>query len=172
MAKVKVWVTDLGNPCDMAKRNWVIAVSNCEGEVVNYKGVSYESVPAPNGYAEIELPPGKYVVRGTAHSWWYQGQLFGNWSTDHGVVVVCCDCDACLILYAPSVQSCWIPLFDVVFKVMATEKKLNKEFIAAVETINKQIAQLPIPKYEEGERKILRKMFEATKNVKETPKKK
>src|SRR5262249_60978903 len=31
MARLNIWITDLGDPCRMAQRDWVVAISNCEG---------------------------------------------------------------------------------------------------------------------------------------------
>ena len=46
-------------------------------------------IPTRDGHVEIELPPGCYVVRGSMHTWFVNGVLYGNWATDRAVVQAC-----------------------------------------------------------------------------------
>ena len=119
ISKLNIWITDLGNPCEMAARDWVVAVFNCDGKVLEWCGKRYDSVPAKCGHVELELPPGCYVIRASSHTWWTNGVLYGNWATDRAVVQACCGQEHCVTLYAPSAQACWIPLFAVVFRALS-----------------------------------------------------
>ena len=159
MSKLKIWITDLGNPCRMSQRDWVVAITDCNGKVVTWCKKKYDNIPAPCGHVEVELPPGTYIIRASAHTWWYQGKLYGNWTTDRGVVTVCCNEDACITLYAPTIQACWIPLFSMVFPTLVQNKVLPPEVAKAAETINNAIVKLESTEFEKGEADMLRTMF-------------
>lgn len=150
-AILDVWITNLGDPCSIANDRggglphaWVVAVSHCSGEVVNWSegryrfrsddpwtpidlhtppggttaGWWYESIPTRDGHVQIELPPGCYVVRATMHSWFVHGRLYGNWATERAVVQACCGKDVCATLFAPSAAACLIPLFEFVLPLL------------------------------------------------------
>src|SRR5262245_28361823 len=93
---INVWVTNLGDPCSITNdaksrlpHAWVIAVSHCDGRVLNWSETRYrfhkddpwtpvpyhtppggevgwwcDSIPTLDGHVEIEVPPGYYVLRG------------------------------------------------------------------------------------------------------------
>jgi hypothetical protein len=159
MARINVWITDLGDPCRMAQRDWVVVVFNCEGKVLEWCGKSFQSVPAKCGHVELVLPPGCYVIRATAHDWWWQGTLYGNWATDRAVVQACCDEHHCVTLYAPSVQACWIPLFEVVLPTLIEKGVLPKALEGATRTIHEAVARLPIGNFEKAEAEALGAIF-------------
>ena len=58
MSKLNIWITDLGRSCEMAKRDYVVAIFTCDGKVLEWCGRKYESIPAKRGHAEVEVPPG------------------------------------------------------------------------------------------------------------------
>ena len=166
MARLNIWITDLGHPCKMAQRDWVVAIMTCDGKVLEWCGKKYDSVPAPCGHADVEVPPGCYVLRASAHTWWSQGHLFGNWATDRAVVQACCDEHHCVTLYAPSVQACWIPLFEIVIPTLVENGTLQKEALGGLRTVQAAIEKLPIPEFERGEAETLRAMFAAQRKPK------
>ncbi|HKC64278.1 MAG TPA: hypothetical protein VKB86_11600 [Pyrinomonadaceae bacterium] len=154
---VNVWITSLGDPCTIASdvtlpHAWVVAVSHCDGRVVNWSegryrfhhedqwtqipqhtppggrpGWWYDSIPTRDGHVEIELPPGCYVLRATMHSWFVNGQLYGNWATERAVVQACCGDDVCATLYAPSAMACSIPLFQFVIPLLIQNGIVKKD---------------------------------------------
>ena len=161
MARLNIWITDLGHPCKMAQRDWVVAIAGCDGKILEWCGRRYDSVPAPCGHVDLEVPPGCYVIRASAHTWWSQGLLFGNWATDRAVVQACCDEHHCVTLYAPSVMACWVPLFDIVLPTLVENGTLPRETLGALQTINAAIAKLPTTEFEREEAENLRAMFKA-----------
>ena len=163
MARLNIWITDLGHPCKMAQRDWVVAIAGCDGKVLEWCGRTYDSVPAPCGHVDLEVPPGCYVIRASAHTWWAEGHLIGNWATDRAVVQACCDEHHCVTLYAPSVMACWVPLFEIVLQVMADKGKVPREALQALRTVNEAIAKQPATEFERGEAELLRAMFAAQK---------
>ena len=163
MARLNIWITDLGHPCKMAQRDWVVAIAGCDGKVLEWCGKTYDSVPAPCGHVDLEVPPGCYVIRASAHTWWSEGLLIGNWATDRAVVQACCDEHHCVTLYAPSVMACWVPLFEIVLQVMADKGKVPREALQALRTVNEAIAKQPATEFERGEAELLRAMFAAQK---------
>lgn len=163
ISKLNIWITDLGNPCKMAARDWVVAVFNCDGKVLEWCGKRYDSVPVKCGHVELELPPGCYVIRASSHTWWTNGVLYGNWATDRAVVQACCGQEHCVTLYAPSAQACWIPLFEVVFRALSQNKVLPPNVLEAAKVIQESMAKLPISDFEKAEAAHLRVMFESQK---------
>jgi len=161
MARLNIWITDLGQPCKMAQRDWVVAIAGCDGKVLEWCGKKYDSVPAPCGHVDLEVPPGCYVIRASAHTWWANGLLFGNWATDRAVVQACCDEHHCVTLYAPSVMACWVPLFDIVFPTLVKNGTLPRDTMQALQQLNAAIEKLPATEFERGERELLRAMFAA-----------
>jgi hypothetical protein len=161
MAKLNVWITDLGKTCEMAKRDWVIAIFTCDGKVLEWCGRKYDSIPAKCGHAEIEVPPGCYTLRATAHSWWANGILYGNWATDRTVVQACCDQHYCVTLYAPSAQACWIPLFEVVLPMLARNNALPKNVLDAAKVIQDGMARLSLSDFEKNEAEQLKRIAAA-----------
>lgn len=140
----------------MAKRDWVVAIFTCDGKVLEWCGRKYESIPAKCGHAEVEVPPGCYVIRATAHSWWAGGVLYGNWATDRAVIQACCDQHHCVTLYAPSAQARWIPLFEVVLPTLARNNALPKNVVEAMQTIQQGMSRLEITEFEKNEAVHLR----------------
>jgi hypothetical protein len=161
MARLNVWITDLGRPCEMSKRDWVVAVFQCDGKVLEWCGRKYDSVPAKCGHAEFELPPGCYVIRASAHTWWSEGHLYGNWATDRTVVQACCDEHHCVTLYAPSAQACWIPLIDVVIPTLAKTGGLPNDAVKRAQPLREIMDKLPATEFEKGEARELKRIFEA-----------
>jgi len=87
----------------------------------------YDSVPTLDGHVEIEVPPGCYVLCGTMHTWFKDGELIGNWATDHAIVQACCGEDVCATLLAPTAWHCSIVLFDFVVPMLVKNKILTAE---------------------------------------------
>jgi hypothetical protein len=170
MSRLNIWITDLGNPCRMAQRDWVVAVSNCEGQVLEWCGKRYDSVPAKCGHVELELPPGCYVIRASAHTWWSQGHLYGNWATDRAVVQACCDERHCVTLYAPSVQACWIPLFWFVLPTLIQNGTLPRELEQHLQPLRDAVEKLPITDFEKAEGARLQELFKRLGEGQEGPK--
>jgi hypothetical protein len=165
---------------------WSVAVSHCSGRVVNWSegryrhhrddkwtpisyhtpsggtpGWWYEMIPTRDGHVEIELPPGCYVVRGTMHSWFVHGLLYGNWATERAITQVSCGQDACVTLYAPSAPACSIPLFQFVIPLLVQRQIIGREegerAIEALKTVFRPDAASA---FEREEFETLRRAFE------------
>jgi len=104
VGKMNVYITALGQPCTTDNSPWVVAVTHCDGTILNWsegrfkdrpdgpwipipshvppgtpvlpQGWWYDSIPASNGHVEIEVPPGQYVVTASKHTW------IGDWFED------------------------------------------------------------------------------------------
>lgn len=188
---LNVWITNLGEPCTIANdvdlpHAWVVAVSHCDGRVVNWSegryrfhrderfrhivnhtppggkpGWWYDQIPTRDGHVEIELPPGCYVVRATMHSWFVNGKLFGNWATERSIVQACCGRDVCTTLYAPSAIACSVPLFDFVLPLLVRQQIVGKaEAERAVEALRAVFRPDAASRYERAEFETLRRAFE------------
>jgi hypothetical protein len=189
-----VWITNMGDPCSIANdrgagipHSWVVAVSHCSGEVVNWSegryrfhsddawtpipfhepagdreaGWWYESIPTRDGHVEIELPPGCYVVRATMHSWFLHGRLFGNWATERAIVQACCGDEVCATLYAPSAAACWIPLFEFVLPLLAQHDVIPAAAVERAQAAMKGvIGGEAASAYEQHDFETLRRAFE------------
>jgi hypothetical protein len=189
-AILDVWITNLGDPCSIASdvrlpHAWVVAVFGCSGRVVNWSearfrfrkddpwtqvplhtppggvpGTWLDSVPTRDGHVEIEVPPGCYVVRATMHSWFVNGQLYGNWATDRAVVQACCGEDVCATLYAPTAPACSIPLFEFVIPLLKQHGIIGQEQSATLaRALGAALGEEKASEYERGELQALRMMF-------------
>lgn len=164
---------------------WVVAVSHCDGRVLNWsegrfrfrhedkwipidlhtppggsEGWWYDSIPTRDGHVEIELPPGCYTIRGSMHTWFSHGLLYGNWATDHAIVQACCGEDTCVTLYAPTAPGCSIPLFEMVIPLLVSRRVLDADQGARVAEAMGQIflAENASP-FEQREFETLRAAF-------------
>jgi hypothetical protein len=150
-AKLNVWITQLGRPCTISGRRWVVAVARCDGSILEWRGTRYESIPAPNGHAEIEVPPGCYVISASMHTWWTEGVLMGNWWTHDAIVQVSCGDEACVILYAPTAQHCIEPVFEIVLPLLAEHQVIPGDLAeAARENLKPVLEHLRASRYDEA----------------------
>jgi hypothetical protein len=186
---LNVYITELGEPCTITNRTWVVAVSHCDGSVLNWsegrfrkregepwvpiplhippstpplpQGWYYDSIPAENGHVEIEAPPGCYVLRATMHSWFINGLIYGNWATDHAVVQACCGQDVCTTLYAPTGPQCAVPLFDFVIPLLLQQKIIKREEAQkAIEAMRAIFEYAPKSAFEQEQDKWLNVAFQ------------
>jgi hypothetical protein len=165
--------------------HWSVAVLHCDGKVVNWSegryrfhrddpwtkiqfhvpaggtagGWFYEMIPTRDGHVEIELPPGCYVVRGSMHTWFAGGVLYGNWATDRAVVQACCGHDVCLTLYAPTAQACVIPILEHVLPLFVKNKIGGPEVQRAIDAMRALVKPEQMSNYERGEAEMLKRAF-------------
>lgn len=68
-------------------------------------GVVHLGVPAPNGYASLDLPPGTYVITGNA-----KGLTHPNYDSNETVVTVSRGMRACVTIVPRNLHSCisWV----------------------------------------------------------------
>jgi hypothetical protein len=191
-AILNVWITRMGDPCTITNDvgsgipyAWSVAVSHCDGRVVNWSegryrhhrddkwtaipyhtpaggkpGWWYEMIPTRDGHVEIELPPGCYVVRATMHSWFVNGLLYGNWATERAIVQVTCGQDACVMLYAPTAPACSIPLFQFVLPLLVQNKIIGRDQAdRAIEAMKAIFKPEAASDFERGEFETLKRAF-------------
>ena len=158
-AKINVWVTERGQPCKITSRDWRVAVAHCNGEILEWCGKKYDNIPAKCGHAEIEVPPGCYVVAASYHFWYVEGVLMGNVVTDHAIVQVSCGETACVTLYTPTANSCVRVVFDILIPLLVQNRIIRKEeadaAIAAMRPIRERLLPSPFDKEEEKRAKEL-----------------
>jgi hypothetical protein len=87
MAKVNVWVRDAN--CEIVNRTGHLHVLNCHGTEV--LGQTFY-----NGHAEVDLPPGCYIIKAGLFTMWHQ-----NIYTDRAIVIVKCGEETCVNLLLP-----------------------------------------------------------------------
>ncbi len=98
VGKLNVWIHDSVDPCRINDAGfWFVSVSYCNGSPVEWCGHTYSGETAKCGHAEIELPPGCYVVRG----FWFFPPNF-RFFTDSAILTLGCDEKACVHLYTPT----------------------------------------------------------------------
>jgi hypothetical protein len=85
-AKLNIWVR--GKNCRVIKRTGHLHIYNCLGEEV------FAGWVIKDGHAEVELPPGCYIVRA--------GMRGGNIYSDRAIVIVRCEESACINLILPN----------------------------------------------------------------------
>lgn len=123
-------------------------------------GWYYDNVPTLDGHVEIDVPPGCYVLRGSMHTWFTHGVLYGNWATDRAIVQACCGEEVCPTLYAPSAAACWVPFFDFVIPLLSRHKILVPEVARALEAVKGSIKAEAASPFERAEFENLRRAFE------------
>jgi hypothetical protein len=100
LATLNVWVHDKVDPCKISDDLWLVTVTYCNGNVVEWCGHTYFVEGAKCGHAEFQLPPGCYIV----HAFQFVPPfnpfpLFHF--TEHAIVVINCDQLGCVHLYTP-----------------------------------------------------------------------
>jgi hypothetical protein len=109
LSNVQFFVAQQDDPCKVDNRDWYITIFNCDGTLLEYAGQEYLVIHAPNGHANISLPPGKYSVVGVWSYWMGpDGSYFGNHFTHEAIFQVCCAEHKCVWLYNPSIHTCGI----------------------------------------------------------------
>ncbi len=166
MGRINVWITGEGDPCGVSEHPfdnptpWQVAVWECSGRLLQWCGRTYFGIPARCGHAEIEVPPGRYIVRAAIAM--REGFLGNDW-TDHGIVTVGCDESACLTLYAPSAHTCGLGYIRVIGSLMeigAIDRGIGER---AVATLREVVAQLPPTSFEEASEKTMAELVDAAK---------
>lgn len=89
MARLNVWITKPGQPCTVDSGNWQVFVLTCDLKPLKWCKFPPRT-PAKCGHADIELPPGCYVVIAVG-----DGAI-----TCPAVVEACCDHHTCVKLFA------------------------------------------------------------------------
>lgn len=166
--------------------NWHVAIVHCNGKVLNWSegryrfhrddkwipipkhtpqggttaGWWYEMIPTRDGHVEIEVPPGSYAVAGSLHTWFVNDVLFGNWTTDRGVVQACCGDDVCVTLYASSMQPCGVILFEFVLPLAIKNKAIGpQEGEAAIKALRALYKPEQLSPFEKGYLDTMRRAF-------------
>jgi hypothetical protein len=165
---------------------WSVAVSHCDGRVLNWSegryryhhddkwipipyhtppggipGWWYEQIRTRDGHVELEVPPGCYVVRGSMHTWFTNGLLYGNWATERAIVQACCGQDVCATLYAPTAIACSVPLFQFVVPLLLQNKILGRDQARALEEAMKAAFRPEAASaYEQADFEMLQRAFQ------------
>jgi hypothetical protein len=166
---------------------WVVAVMHCNGTLLDWSETRFrfhkddpwtavplhtppgnpplppgwycDNIPTKDGHVEIEVPPGSYVLRGSMHTWFTNGILYGNWATDRAVIQACCGREVCATLYAPSAPACWIPLLEMVFPLLAEHKIIDGAAAKNLEAVRHALKPEAASAFERGEFDVLRRAF-------------
>ncbi|HEX8065725.1 MAG TPA: hypothetical protein VF520_04270 [Thermoleophilaceae bacterium] len=98
---IEVFFTEVNRPWSNASAGTFYRVN-----VYTPDGPQYIGNPAPNGYASIDVPPGRYVVTGTL------GGFYVNFDTNETIVNVACGQRVCVTLIPRTLHQCiyWLRL--------------------------------------------------------------
>jgi hypothetical protein len=177
MGAIQVWITGEGDPCGVSQRppdpgdpaQWVVAVWECTGKLLNWCGREYFNIRTECGHVEIEVPPGRYVIRAADAQWLGPDGVHGNHWTDHGVVTVGCDEKACVTLFAPSAHHCGEG-FGRALETLVERGVVDAELARPVlEGIRQVIGQLRPGPFERRAEGAMLKLVEAALNPQPIP---
>src|SRR5262249_23076129 len=102
LGKLNVWIHDDVDPCRISDQTWTVAVTYCNGVVVKWCDKTY-SIEARCGHADVEIPPGCYVVFALRFVPGPGGQFpFFLRLTHSSFVMVECDEASCVHVYTPT----------------------------------------------------------------------
>ena len=142
-AKLNVWVTALGQPCriDMAHQ-WYVHVLHCNGEILTWCNRKFTNILTQCGHAEIDVPPGCYVVCAT----WSPGsdaQHLGNHLTHCSIVQVRCGDHACVNLFSPTLHNCGTWFVEGVRDAIRAGRVDQAVALRAEQAVQDLLAQVP-----------------------------
>ena len=145
LARLNVWVHDKQDLCKISDDPWFVAVTYCNGNLVEWCGHTYGGEDAKCGHAEFQLPPGCYVVR--AFQVVVVGKILLFSFTEHAIVIVNCDELGCVHLYTPTVRQ-WPNGAAGAVRFLAESGKLQpdkvEKFMAASDDLLKDIPETPV----------------------------
>lgn len=150
-SKVDVWITETGDPCRIAKREFSVYVLECSGKVLQWCNKRYANDPNAKGkndppkdqkdalwmrtkcgHLEIELPPGCYVVGAVQNSAGIEP--LGNHLTHIAIVRVNCDDHVCVTLFDSSLHVCGTWIGAAINTYVANPRLgLNPELVGAMQ---------------------------------------
>jgi len=130
LSEVQFFVSQMDQPCKVDNRDWYITIFNCDGTLLEYAGMEYLVIHAPNGHASVTLPPGKYSAIGV-WSYWVgpDGEYYGNHFTHEAIFQVCCGEHRCVWLYNPSIHTCGIVYDRAVLDFRANIDQTEQDLI-------------------------------------------
>lgn len=98
LGRLNIWMRD--DFCKVLDAEGYVTIRTCDGKVLEWCKNDYTKIPLECGHAEVDVPPGCYIVRAV---FCCDG---GNYDTDRAMVIVGCDDDACVNLIAPEFRQC------------------------------------------------------------------
>lgn len=120
-AHLNVWLADREHPCriddayvenedaDNESGERFFHVLHCDGSILSWCGEKYFSLPMKCGHAEVEVPPGCYMVcanHGRGHAEGDRPISLGNKISHIAFVRVNCGDHACVTLFQPTLPHC------------------------------------------------------------------
>jgi hypothetical protein len=101
--RLNIWVRDRVRPCNVDMTfQWSVDVFDCDGRPLRWCGTTYYGEhKTEHGHAEIEVPPGSYILRARTGSSGHH-----NLFTHRSMVVVGCDETVCVNLFVPGAWRC------------------------------------------------------------------
>jgi hypothetical protein len=109
MARLNVWVTEIGNPCRMDQETEIyVHVLHCDGKVLEWCGERKWNLKAECGHVEVEVPPGCYMVCSTQGLGSERPDWLGNNLSHVAVVRANCDDHVCVTLFQPTLPFCGV----------------------------------------------------------------
>lgn len=166
LAKLNIWITDLGTACKISERTWYVNIYTCDGNILEWCGRRYAILPAKCGHLEVEIPPGCYLVNAVWGYWTDpKGVIHGNHFTHNAVIQAHCGETTCATLFTPTNHICGV-IFQLAVRDMVMQRLVPNEvaqrFNAAMNEVLKYMPR-PVNEFELG---ILKELDEYTKEKK------
>lgn len=152
-AKLNVWITAVGDPCRIDSRNqWFVHILHCDGRALEWCDKVYVNIPAKCGQAEIDIPPGCYMVCAT----WSPAPVtsgqqvittLGNHISHMSIVRADCAKEYCVTLFPPTFHWCsiwWLVAAREQVARRGLEAAPAERAIAAVDELMKTLKLDPI----------------------------
>ena len=149
-ARMNVWVTEIGDPCKIdLQHQWYVHVLHCDGSLLTWcregpNPLPYTNIRTHCGHAEIEVPPGEYLVMATWSPSEGDPHRLGNHLTHLQVVRVNCGDHACVTLFPPTAHFCgtWFQLAARTLMGLGDlDRAIGTRAIAAVQEVLRALPQ-------------------------------
>jgi hypothetical protein len=164
LVTLDVWITPIGDPCHISDATWFVHVVDCEGNPVRWCTKNYLNIEAKCGHAEIQIPPGCYVVFATENATSVvttpttsqtvntPGHIvdFGNQLTHVQIVRANCGDHFCVTLFSPSLHFCggWFGSAVTTLHTTLVNFGVGREIIdGAVSAVEKLLAAVPADRF-------------------------
>ena len=121
MGRLNVWIHDRHSPCKISDESWLVNITYCSGEILEWCGKNFGFLDAKCGHLEIDVPPGCYVVYAFQLIWLPPSQFPFFRETHFGIVMVECDASACVQLYFPTLRQI-VGQSDSAANILASER--------------------------------------------------
>ena len=140
MGRLNVWIHDRHSPCKISDESWLVNITYCSGEILEWCGKNFGFLDAKCGHLVyafqlIWLPPSQFPFFRETH---------------FGIVMVECDASACVQLYFPTLRQI-VRQSDSAANILASERGPTAEIAKHLaDAARALLEQLPKTGYDEA----------------------